>query len=120
MRASLMRILIVDDEGALRRALLRDLKPRLAGATFEDFGDGPSAVARAAEAPFDAALLDIRMPDMDGFQVAEKLLAAAPNTRIAFLTAELDVDVLARAKRISGREPFAKPWQMPALLAFLG
>ena len=115
-----MRILLVDDEPALRRALLRDLKPRLPNAAFEDFGDGPSALARASAAPFDAAILDIRMPDMDGFQLAEKLLDAAPSTRVAFLTAELDGDVLARAKRVSGREPFGKPWQLPALLAFLG
>ena len=115
-----MRILIVDDEAALRRALLRDLKPRLPNAAFEDFGDGPSALARAAAAPFDAAILDIRMPDMDGFQLAERLLAATPATRIAFLTAESDEDVLARARSVSGREPFGKPWQMPALLAFLG
>jgi DNA-binding NarL/FixJ family response regulator len=65
-------VLIVDDHAAFRAAA-REL---LEAGVFEVVGeaeDGASAIARAAELRPDVVLLDIQLPDLDGFAVAERL-----------------------------------------------
>lgn len=114
-----MRILIVDDEPSLRRALVRELRSAFPAAEFEDFGDGASALARAAQRRFDAALLDIRMPQMNGFELAQQLAEVNPQIRIAFVSAELDEVAVERARLLSGRDPFSKPWRAQELIDFL-
>lgn len=65
-------VLIVDDHAAFR-AVAREL---LEAGSFDVVGeaeDGASALARAAELRPDVVLLDIQLPDLDGFAVAERL-----------------------------------------------
>ncbi len=80
-----MRILIVDDEPPARarlRALLGELG---VGEVVGEAGDGERALALAGEA--DVVLLDIRMPGMDGVEVARHLSRLAEPPAIVFVTA---------------------------------
>ena len=104
------RILIVDDETALR--LICRLNLRSAGFHTLEASDGTSAIALArAERP-DLILLDIMLPEMDGWQVAEEL-AANDETReipILFLSARSESGDQARGHAMGGVGYITKPF----------
>ena len=87
-----MRVLIADDE-PLARHRLRDLLAQLRheqGMSFElvaEVGDGAAAVAAASELHPDVALLDIRMPGLDGIQAAVQMAQLQPAPAVVFVTA---------------------------------
>jgi DNA-binding NarL/FixJ family response regulator len=79
------RVLVVDDHAGFRscvRALLESEGFDVVG----EAADGASAVARAAELLPDLVLLDIQLPDIDGFAVAEQLLVAGPDLQIVLVS----------------------------------
>jgi DNA-binding NarL/FixJ family response regulator len=79
------RVLIVDDHASFRscaRALLESEGFDVAG----EAADGESAVALAAELEPELVLLDVQLPDIDGFAVAERLLAADPSLQIVLVS----------------------------------
>ncbi|HET8949184.1 MAG TPA: response regulator transcription factor [Solirubrobacteraceae bacterium] len=80
-----MRILIADDEPAVRSALERAL--RLDGFEVSTAEDGAAALAKAAPASFDAIVLDVMMPRVDGLEVCRRLRRAGDRTPILMLTA---------------------------------
>ena len=83
---------MVDDEPALR--LLCRVNLPLAGFDVVEAGDGASALALLREERFDLVLLDVMMPVVNGFGVAEQLRADGPATPIVFLSARADrVDI---------------------------
>ena len=65
------RVLIVDDNRDLAKGL--SLLLNVSGCDVEAAHDGPTAIAAAQARPPDVALLDVGLPGMDGFQVAERL-----------------------------------------------
>ncbi len=79
------RILVVDD-GAENRELLR-LFLEEAGATVEEAANGQQGVESALAADFDAILMDVNMPVMDGFSATRKLRRQGVSTPIIALTA---------------------------------
>ncbi len=82
-----MRILIVDDE-APARARLRALLEEIGGATIVgEAADGARAVAAASEHKPDVVLLDVRMPRMDGIEVARHLALLPESPGVIFATA---------------------------------
>jgi two-component system, OmpR family, response regulator MprA len=78
-----MRILVVDDEPAVRSALERAL--RLDGYDVTVAEDGEAALAQTAR--FDAIVLDVMMPRVDGLEVCRRLRGAGDRTPILMLTA---------------------------------
>lgn len=79
------RVLIVDDHASFRsctRALLESEGFDVVG----EAADGESAVAVAAELQPEVVLLDIQLPDINGFAVAEKLLASNPELQIVLVS----------------------------------
>jgi CheY-like chemotaxis protein len=109
------RVLIVDDETALR--LICRLNLRSAGFDTLEASDGASAIALArAERP-DLILLDIMLPEMDGWQVAEEL-AANDETReipILFLSARSESGDQARGHAMGGVGYITKPFDPLAM-----
>jgi two-component system sensor histidine kinase/response regulator len=107
--ARLPTILVVDDNEA-NRSLARN--------TLEDEGyqivlaaGGSEAVEAFQKEQPDCVLLDVRMPDMDGFAVCERIraLPSGSETPILFLTALRDVDTFDRALRAGGDDFLTKP-----------
>ena len=71
-----LRAAIVDDEPLARLRLARMLGEHEGVELAGSYGDGPSALAGLRDAPADVLFLDIRMPEVDGFQLLERLPAA--------------------------------------------
>jgi two-component system response regulator MprA len=112
-----MRVLVVDDDPAVRQALDRAL--RFEGYTTELCEDGVTALAAHAARPADAVVLDVAMPRMDGLEVCRRLRAAGDATPILLLTARVAV-----ADRVAGLDAGAddylvKPFALEELLARL-
>lgn len=113
------RILFVEDDESLRSSLSYVLERE--GFEVHGAGDGRGAseAASATGAPFDVVLLDVNLPDVDGFQLSRRL-RAMPATRaakIVFVTARTEVDDV-----VLGLEQFAddyvtKPFHPRVLVA---
>ena len=104
------RVLVIDDEAPIR--LLCRVNLEAEGMTVLEAKDGPSGVAKAKEERPDVVLLDVMMPGLDGWRVAEELLEDA-NTReipIIFLTARAEFRDRARGLDIGGVDYITKPF----------
>ena len=80
-----MRILVVDDEQAVREALDRAL--RLDGYEVDLAADGVEALALVSKRPPDAVILDLMMPQIDGLEVCRRMRADGDRTPVLILTA---------------------------------
>jgi CheY-like chemotaxis protein len=67
-----LRVLIVDDNGAFRAAA-RQLLERAGFAVVAEAGDGVEGLRAAKERTPDLAIVDVQLPDLDGFELAERL-----------------------------------------------
>jgi len=109
------RVLIVDDETAIR--LICRLNLRSAGFDTLEASDGVSALALArAERP-DLILLDIMLPELDGWSVAEKLAASEETSEIPimFLSARSDSGDQVRGHGTGGVGYITKPFDPLAM-----
>lgn len=82
-----MRILVVDDEPLARRRLVAQVADLDLGEVVGEAADGLAAVAAAGQLDPDVVLLDVRMPEMDGLEVAAHLRRLAKPPEIIFTTA---------------------------------
>ncbi|MDR1423880.1 MAG: two-component system response regulator CreB [Azoarcus sp.] len=82
-----MKIMIVDDEPAIADTLVYALSAE--GYTAESCGLGREAVARAASTPYALIILDVGLPDMNGFDVCRELRRSS-DVPILFLTARAE------------------------------
>ncbi len=78
------RILITEDEESLRRFVARAL--RLDGHETFEAGDGAEGLERLDEGSYDLLLSDIRMPVMDGIELAHQASARFPEMKILLIT----------------------------------
>lgn len=78
-------VLVVDDEPAIRESLERALGLERYAVALA--ADGEAALARLAEGPVDAVVLDVAMPGIDGVEVCRRLRGAGDRTPVLMLTA---------------------------------
>jgi len=90
-----MRILVVDDEPAVRESLRRALQ--LEGYDVQLAADGQEAVERLAGDGFDAVVLDVSMPRLDGLEACRRLRSGGNSLPVLMLTARDEV-----ADRVAG------------------
>ena len=105
-----MRVLVIDDEAPIR--LLCRVNLEAEGIEVLEAADGPSGLEKArAEIP-DVILLDVMMPGLDGWQVAEELLDADSTSGIpiVFLTARAELRDRARGLDLGGVDYVTKPF----------
>ena len=112
-----MRVLVVEDEVKMAGLLKRGLEEE--GYAVDMSGTGHDALWLASENPYDAVVLDIMLPDLDGFEVCRRLRAAGRWSPVLMLTARDAV-----ADRVSGLDAGAddyltKPFSFAELLARL-
>jgi two-component system response regulator MprA len=112
-----MRVLVVDDEPAVRQALDRAL--RFEGYETEMAGDGLGALSAIAERPADAVVLDVAMPRVDGLEVCRRLRAAGDPTPILLLTARVAISERVAGLDAGADDYLVKPFALEELLARL-
>jgi response regulator NasT len=109
-----LRILIADDEAVVRM----DLREMLEESGYEVVGeasDGERAVELGEERKPDLAILDIKMPKMNGLEAGEKLMEKGVATLV--LTAYTDREFIDRAKEIGVLAYLVKPFNKESLIA---
>ncbi len=104
-------IMVVDDSPANLRLLLELLHGK--GYRVVAFTGGPQALAAAAENPPDLVLLDIWMPEMDGFEVCRRLKTDARlrDIPVLFISALTDTEDKLKAFAVGGADYITKPFQ---------
>jgi two-component system response regulator MprA len=112
-----MRILIVEDEAAVRQALVRALE--LEGYELALAETGAEGLAAAANSSFDALLLDVMLPEVDGLEVARRVRAGGSAVPILMLTARGAVDDRVAGLDAGADDYLVKPFALEELLARL-
>ncbi len=111
------RLLIVEDEPAVRDALVRALEPE--GYELAVAEDGAQALARMAQSPSDALVLDVMLPGVDGLAVARRLRAQGSDVPILMLTARGAVGDRVAGLDAGADDYLVKPFALDELLARL-
>jgi DNA-binding response OmpR family regulator len=104
------KVLVIDDEAPIR--LLCRVNLEAEQMNVIEAADGPSGVAKAREERPDVILLDVMMPGLDGWRVAEELLQdeRTSGIPIIFLTARAEFRDRARGLDIGGVDYVTKPF----------
>lgn len=108
------RVLIVEDERRIARFLQMELEHEGMSTAIED--NGRRAYERIMQENYDLVLLDVMLPDMDGFTICRKVreLSQVP---IIMLTAKDDIDDKVQGLDIGADDYITKPFATPELLA---
>ena len=109
------RVLIVDDDDAMRAALHRLFKA--AGFAVETFASGPELLANGDLARPGVLLLDVLMPGMTGLELQEALVKRGPTPPIVFLTASHSVPMAVTAMQRGAVDFVEKPFENEDLVA---
>src|SRR3954454_20027557 len=109
------RVLVVDDEPNIVDVIAMALK--FQGFTVESAGTGQEAIGKVAEFKPDLIVLDVMLPDMEGFDVAKRLGAARSRVPIIFLTARDATDDKVRGLTLGGDDYLVKPFSLEELVA---
>jgi DNA-binding response OmpR family regulator len=104
------RVLVIDDEAPIR--LLCRVNLEAEGMEVLEAPDGPSGIEQARTASPDVVLLDVMIPGLDGWGVAEELLddPKTTNIPIIFLTARAELRDRARGIDLGGVDYVTKPF----------
>src|ERR1700676_5253695 len=112
-----MQVLVVEDERRMAELLRQGLEEE--GHSVVLAGDGKEGLAMAEAHPFDVIVLDVMLPEMDGFSMARKLRASRNQTPILMLTArDATADMIA-GLNLGADDYLVKPFAFDVLLARL-
>jgi len=103
-----LQILVVDDETIVRESLGAWLQED--GHTVTVADSGRHALRLAAEHTYDLALIDIKMPRMDGLELQKRLAEANPDLTVVMMTAYASVDTAVRALKAGAYDYLVKPF----------
>ncbi|GAB2815410.1 response regulator transcription factor [Alpinimonas psychrophila] len=109
------RILIVDDEPNIRDLLTTSL--RFAGFAVQAVGNGAAAISAVLAEEPDLIVLDVMLPDMNGFSVTKRLRAAGYTAPILFLTAKDDTQDKITGLTVGGDDYVTKPFSLDEIVA---
>jgi two-component system response regulator AtoC len=110
---SRFRVLVVDDDPASRELLARILGAR--GYDVVSLADGKDALESLGRAPADLVVSDIRMAEVDGYVLAERMREKAPDTPIILVTAFGNVEGAVEAIRRGAFDYISKPYDVDAI-----
>ena len=112
---NLPRILIVDDEPNIRDLLSTSL--RFAGFAVRAVPNGAAAISAVLEEEPDLTILDVMLPDMNGFSVTKRLREAGYTSPILFLTAKDDTEDKITGLTVGGDDYVTKPFSLDEIVA---
>src|SRR5213076_2151885 len=105
-----LRILFADDERSLQEVMRSEL-PRL-GHEVTVCPDGRSAIQSLETSVFEAAILDLRMPGLNGIEVLEKIKQVSPDTEVIIMTGHASVETAIEAVRLGAFDYVTKPCKL--------
>jgi DNA-binding response OmpR family regulator len=113
------RVLVIDDEAAVRESVCGILSD--VGYVVAEAGDGVAGVDSLRSNAADAVVMDIYMPQRDGFETIRELRRVAPNVRIIAISGATrgDFDPLKAAEMLGADRALRKPFAVEELLAAL-
>jgi two-component system, OmpR family, response regulator len=109
------RLLLVDDEDNLRSMLEAALRHH--GFEVEAAANGRAAIGAAQAARPDLVVLDVMLPDLDGFEVCRRLRSEGNRTPVLFLTARDAIEDKVRGLTLGGDDYLVKPFSLEELVA---
>jgi two-component system response regulator MprA len=109
------RILVVDDEPAVQSALSRALALERYDVALAM--NGSEALARLTTSPYEAVILDVSMPQMDGLEVCRRLRDVGDRTPVLMLTARGEIDDRVAGLDAGADDYLVKPFALRELLA---
>ncbi len=110
-----VKVLIVDDEPNIRDLLSTSL--RFAGFSVHAVGNGADAVNAAEKGAPDIILLDVMLPDMNGFSVTKKIRSMGINAPVLFLTARDETADKVTGLTVGGDDYMTKPFSLDEIVA---
>ena len=110
-----VRVLLVEDDPTIAEFVEGGL--REAGFAVERAADGRTGLDKALAEPYDAAILDVMLPQMDGLAVIDALRARGVRMPVLILSAKRTVDDRVRGLQAGGDDYLTKPFDFAELLA---
>ena len=110
-------VLVVDDEKNILLSLNQSLQ--LEGYKTELAGSGQVALDILSSRPIDAVLMDVKMPDLDGLTVLERMLSQRPQLPVIMMSGHGTIDTAVRATQLGARDFLEKPIARDRLLVAL-
>jgi DNA-binding NtrC family response regulator len=109
------KVLLVDDEEEFTSILSERMEAR--GLTVVTARDGDAALKKAKKESFDAIILDMLMPEMDGIETLKRLLEVNPDLQIIILTGHATVEKGVEAVKLGAMDFLEKPADIDKLMA---
>jgi DNA-binding NtrC family response regulator len=108
------KVLLVDDEIEFLETLVKRLKKR--NLTVCGVGSGEQAIEILKEVPVDIAVLDVKMPGMNGLDTLRAIKASYPSIEVIMLTGHANVEVAIEGMRLGAFDYLMKPMDIDELL----
>jgi DNA-binding NtrC family response regulator len=108
------KILLVDDDAEFTEVLSERMGNR--GLKVDTVNDGASAVDKVKEKSYDAVILDLAMPGMDGIETLKVLLSRQPDLQVILLTGHATVEKGVEAVKLGAMDFIEKPANLEKLL----
>ena len=110
-----MRILVVEDDKKIASFVVNGLKQ--SGFAVDHATDGEDGLFRAQTISYDAAVVDVMLPKMDGLTLIQQLRSSGVRTPVLVLSAKASVDDRVRGLQAGGDDYLTKPFAFSELLA---
>jgi two-component system OmpR family response regulator len=110
-----MRILVVEDDSKIASFVVNGLKQ--SGFAVDHSADGEDGLLRAQTVEYDAAVIDVMLPKLDGLNLVQRLRAKNIRIPVLFLSAKASVDDRVRGLQAGGDDYLTKPFAFSEMLA---
>ena len=110
-----MRLLLVEDDLKIASFIVKGMKAE--GYAVDHASDGQEGLHMAVTEPYDAAIIDVMLPKLDGLSVIEKMRKQKVNTPVIILSAKGSVDDRVKGLQVGGDDYLPKPFAFSELLA---
>ncbi len=109
-----MRLLVVEDNLALLDSIVEVLSEEF---EVDSSSDGDEGLFMAMQNIYDAIVLDVMLPERDGFEIIQEMRAGGVKTPVCFLTARDSLEDRVKGLNLGGDDYLVKPFQAPELIA---
>ena len=110
-----MQILVIEDEPRILAFLARGLEAE--GFRVDGAGNGPDGLKQALDRPYDAVVLDLLLPGLDGLSVLRELHEQRPELPVVIVSARSDLPTKLRGFGLGASDYLAKPFALDELVA---